>query len=212
MDKIERLMRMMEHPEQYTSAQWQGILSDADCLEYYQLMSKTDSAVNDDDITDEDIDGEWKKLEAVMCRPQPRKIAWRKIAAAVIGFVLVSGIAIAAVTTDIFGFTSRNASAPERQSAKAVTAVETKAMTADTTTTGAKGALIKQFDDATLASILDALAAYYHVTVDYRNADVRKFRLFYQWDQANSIEKVVEQLNNFEKFHISIEGRTLTVD
>ena len=45
MNKTEQLLKMLEHPEQYTERQWQDILADDECRELYSLMAKTRSAL-----------------------------------------------------------------------------------------------------------------------------------------------------------------------
>jgi hypothetical protein len=44
-DKLERLLDMVEHPEQYTEEEIKELLDDDECREYYELMVKTDNAL-----------------------------------------------------------------------------------------------------------------------------------------------------------------------
>ena len=41
MDKIERLIQMMDRPDRYSQEEWQDVLADKDCREYYRLMCDT---------------------------------------------------------------------------------------------------------------------------------------------------------------------------
>ncbi len=98
MDKIEELIKMMEHPEQYPDEKWKDMLRDEECRIYYNLMSKTDSAVNDPTVSDKDIDEEWQKLEVQHYAPTKNRILlWYKIAAVFVGLALISSFAIAAI-------------------------------------------------------------------------------------------------------------------
>ena len=67
MNKIDRLLQMMEQPQQYTADEWQEILTDDECRELYTLMSKTQSAIDaaraDEEVTDEMIAAEWVRFE-----------------------------------------------------------------------------------------------------------------------------------------------------
>ena len=92
MNKTDLLFQMMEQPQAYTEQQWQEILSDEECRELYTLMAKTQSAFDvQKEIDDETIDDEWKRLTV------PSGHKWLRVAAMFVGFLLVSGIAIAAI-------------------------------------------------------------------------------------------------------------------
>ena len=58
MNKTDLLFQMLEHPEDYSEAQWQDILADDECRELYTLMAKTKSATLSSQITDDEIDTE----------------------------------------------------------------------------------------------------------------------------------------------------------
>jgi hypothetical protein len=215
MDKIEQLIKMMEHPEQYSETQWEEILNDDDCREYYQLMSKTDSALNNKDISQETIEKEWAKIEKKHADKgrlnKNRHLLKRfKIAATIIGVFLISGIAYAAI------FSLIKDRKPVQQEIKAVATIDKgvikSSSKADTTKVIAKIPVIKQYDDTPLESILNDMAAYYNIKVKYQHQNVCKLRLFYKWDQSLGIATVVDQLNNFEKFHINLDGQIMTVE
>ncbi len=46
MDKIERLIQMMDRPDRYSQEEWQDVLADKDCREYYRLMCDTAAALH----------------------------------------------------------------------------------------------------------------------------------------------------------------------
>ena len=66
MNKTDLLLQMMEQPQHYTAEEWQEILADEECREIYTLLSKTQSAIDaaraDQEVTDDMIDAEWKRL------------------------------------------------------------------------------------------------------------------------------------------------------
>lgn len=215
MDKIEHLMKMMESPDTYSETEWKDILSDKECQEYYQLMSKVDSAINNTDISDDILGKEWDRFEKKFI---PKSNIGRnqnafkiiRIAAAIIGILLISGIAYAA----LFSLITGRKPVPQTVKVNMITAKAVKRDTvkADTIKIGAQIPIKKQYDNATLESILSDLSAYYNIKVEYKSANVSKLRLFYKWDQSLNIATVVDQLNNFEKFHINLNGQTLTVE
>jgi hypothetical protein len=217
MNKTEQLLKMLEHPEQYTEQQWQDILADMECRELYSLMAETRSALAgeqaDEWLADEMIDEQWERLAAEHPRRATIVPLWRKVAAAAVVVVACVGIAIAAVHTGLWGFKSGNTPAGQVTEPKhgqdGIAVQEHPETPADTAAVMVQPRL---FDEVPLDQILAELAPYYGVTVEYRSDDVRHLRLFYQWEPEYSIDKVVEMLNTFEAFYIHREGSQLIVE
>ena len=216
MNKTEQLLKMLEHPEQYTERQWQDILADDECRELYSLMAKTRSALAgeqaDERLSDEMIDAQWQRLASEQHGRAIIVPLWRKIAAAVVVIACV-GIAIAAVHTGIFGL-RHSENQPEKvvqQGNNPENTVTDEALTPspDTLSMAAEPRL---FEEVPLEQVLAELAAHYGVEVEYRSDDVRSLRLFYQWEPEYSLDKVVEMLNNFEAISIRHEGNQLIVE
>ena len=46
MDKIDRLIKMMDQPDRHSQEEWQEVLADKECREYYRLMCDTAAALN----------------------------------------------------------------------------------------------------------------------------------------------------------------------
>lgn len=217
MNKTEQLLRMLEHPEQYTELQWQDILADEECRELYSLMAQTRSALAgeqaDEQLTDEMIDEQWQRLVAEQHERAIIVPLWRKAAAAAVVVMACVGIAIAAVYTGFFGLRHSD-NHPEQvvqQGNKPEDTATVEAMTPshDTLSMAAEPHL---FEEVPLEEVLGDLAARYGVEVEYRSDDVRSLRLFYQWEPEYSLDKVVEMLNNFEAFSIRHEGNRLIVE
>lgn len=217
MNKTEQLLKMLEHPEQYTERQWQDILADDDCRELYSLMAKTRSALAseqaDERLSDEMIDAQWQRLAGEQHERAVIVPLWRKIAAAAVVVMACVGIAIAAVHTGFFGL-RHSENHPEKvvqQGNNPENTVTDEALTPspDTLSMAAEPRL---FEEVPLEQVLAELAAYYGVEVEYRSDDVRSLRLFYQWEPEYSLDKVVEMLNNFEAISIRHEGNQLIVE
>ncbi|MBO1363275.1 DUF4974 domain-containing protein [Prevotella sp. A2931] len=208
MEKIEQLIQMMEQPEKYSEAQWSDILRDEECRAYYQLMSKTDSALEHKDVTDETIEREWRKFEHEHYGLS-HGLRRRKMAAAFIGFALISGIAFAAIKG---GWFSSRHDTPQRSVVQSKTPSPGPTREKADTLTRKTAPTIKIYDNATLRSILEDMARYYRIEVNFKNAKAADLRLFYQWDRNCGIETVAEQLNNFEQLHIILVNRQLVVE
>lgn len=217
MNKTEQLLRMLEHPEQYTELQWQEILADEECHELYSLMAQTRSALAgeqaDEQLTDEMIDEQWQRLVAEQHERAIIVPLWRKAAAAAVVVMACVGIAIAAVYTGFFGLRHSD-NHPEQvvqqgNKPKDTATVEAMKPSHDTLSMAAEPRL---FEEVPLEEVLGDLAAHYGVEVEYRSDDVRSLRLFYQWEPEYSLDKVVEMLNNFEALSIRHEGNRLIVE
>ncbi|MDE5794448.1 MAG: DUF4974 domain-containing protein, partial [Muribaculaceae bacterium] len=68
------------------------------------------------------------------------------------------------------------------------------------------------FDNEPLKTIVDKIARYYGCKVEFSNESSESLRLYFRWDQENTIEEVVERLNNFEQIHIVIKDKTIKID
>ena len=68
------------------------------------------------------------------------------------------------------------------------------------------------FDNEPLKTIADKIAEYYGYEVEFNNEASESLRLYFRWNQENTIEEVVERLNNFEQIHIVIKDNTIKID
>lgn len=212
MDKITQVIDMMEHPERYSEAQIAELLQDEECRQTYLTMMEMRMAF-DKEATDNnmDIDEEWQKFAGK--HPQTSIFSWRKIAASLVGIVMLSGIAFAAIQT----FTSH------RQLEEVAVSDTTKVKTTprDTTskvsnlvekTIAKKEVIHKTFDDVTLETMLGEMARYYGVKVVFRNEEAKKLRFYYEWNSENSLQQVVDELNNSQQMNISMDNDELVIE
>jgi hypothetical protein len=217
MNKTDLLFQMLEQPHRYTAEEWQEILADDECRELYTLMSKTQSAVDaacaDEKITDDMIEEEWKsfKIEELKRKDFNPTIlqsfnSMRKFAAMIVGILMLSGIAYAAI--HIVRHTTKvevNLNSPTEDTRYIKS--HPQIVENDTTTTPQQ----KLYDNVPLEQILSELSTYYHIKIRYSNEAARKIRLFYQWKPDYSKEKIVEMLNNFEWLQLELENDSLFV-
>ncbi|MBQ7691109.1 MAG: DUF4974 domain-containing protein [Muribaculaceae bacterium] len=219
MNKTEQLLKMLDNPERYSEKQWQEILADDECRELYSMMAKTKgffAAENvDAEVTDDKIESEWQRLSSEHSHRAAILPLWHKIAAAAAIVVAFFGITIAAMQTNFFGLTNY-VDQVERDTETTVqdgkTEVALDEITVEQTTDTIAPAEPHLYDNVPLEQILTDLAARYDVTVEYRNADARSLRLYYEWQPDYTLDKVIEMLNNFEAFSIHCDGNKLIVE
>ena len=190
---------MQEHPERYTDEEIRRLMADEECRQWYEQMVRAADAVY------ADMDLAEAGGTAVRHR---RPSTLRKVAAALVGVLLLSGIAYAAIsyvrhtsTTTPARTENTAAAAPRHEPATAQMAAQ------DSTR---KGSVV--FEDKELATMLGEMAAYYGCEVSYRSEAVKKVRLYFTWDKAMDVDDVVAMFNKFDRIHITREGRRITVE
>ena len=67
------------------------------------------------------------------------------------------------------------------------------------------------FDNAELGTILMQMADFYHVKVEYMNANTQHVRLFFNWNKTKTLEQNMELLNAFDRIQIEYADGTLIV-
>lgn len=72
--------------------------------------------------------------------------------------------------------------------------------------------MVKVFDNATLADILDEIGRYYGLKVIYRNASAKTIRLHFEWDQAKSVDAAIAVLNGFQQIAVTHSGNEIVVE
>ena len=150
-EKIERLLDMTEHPEHYSEEEMQEILADKETREYYDLIIKTDDAYTKSH--DVDVDKALQEFET----KHSHHFSLSKIAAILIGILLVSGITYAAI---VFNRNSSDKQVSQKaQIGRVIADKPAKSINAETTdtTTTQKEQL---FDNVELQTILDDISTY----------------------------------------------------
>lgn len=155
-----------------------------------------------------DIDEEWKKFEA----RHFGQSAWRprlRVVAAIVGVLMLSGIAFAAIQM-VWNYQKAEA----QQQAEA-TAIENRALATaspslptDTTTAHQP----RVFDNVPLEQLLPEVARHYDYAVTFANEQAKGLRLYFKWNPDEPLEQAVKELNLFEQVNIRQEERTLIVE
>lgn len=224
MDKFEKILDIIDHQEKYSDEEIREILQDEECRKLYQTMMEVDSALeNPSPIIN--VDEEWEKFsqehqlqeEATQNAAQEAAshpiTSWRKLAASIAGFVLISGIAFAAIHTYI-----KRSQEPTQITAdthpeviKSNSAKQVAAKDSLTHPKPEKPAIHKTFKNVAFEQMISEIASYYDLQVKFENNEDKTLRLYYEWNSHSSIENIVKELNQFENVNIELQQNELIV-
>ena len=208
MDKYELVLDIVEHPEKYTSGQLAEIMSDQETREIYNLLCKTESAIEANEEVD--VDAEWENFSEKHTVRSRRTFFWFGSRAASIAAII--GTSIVAVSAGIAVTVAVIDHKPDPITESMPTAPSTVAVSTDTVT--AKNDTVKvsltpiMFEDEPLEKIMNS----YGVEVKFYNKEAASLHLYYKLDPSLPLDEVVEQLNIFEQIDIKRNGNTLTID
>ena len=209
MDKFEKILDMIDHQEKYSDEEIRELLQDEESRKLYQTMQEVDSALVKQETPVVDIDKEWEKFEN---DHSGESSSWRKVAASVIGFVLVSGIAFAAIHTYIKKSQEPMLTNESHTELVAKDSVKQVAVKDSLTKVKAeKAAIHKTFENVAFDKMIAEIAAYYDMQVKFENVEAKSLRLYYEWDSRSSIESIVKELNQFENVNIEVVGQNIIV-
>ena len=68
------------------------------------------------------------------------------------------------------------------------------------------------FDNIPLEKMLKEISAYYKVDIKFINEDARQLRFHFVWNPEQGIEKMVDNLNHFERLHVTWKENQLIVE
>ena len=224
MDKFEKILDIIDHQEKYSDEEIREILQDEECRKLYQTMVEVDSALESPSPII-NVDEEWEKFsqehqlqeEATQNAAQEAAshpiTSWRKLAASIAGFVLISGIAFAAIHTYI-----KRSQEPTQVTAdthpeviKSDSAKQVAAKDSLAHPKPEKPAIHKTFENVAFEQMLSEIASYYDLQVKFENNEDKTLRLYYEWNSHSSIENIVKELNQFENVNIELQQNELIV-
>lgn len=214
MDKFEKILDIIDHQEKYSDEEIREILQEEECRKLYQTMVEVDSALeNPSPIIN--IDEEWEKFsqEHQLQEVSHPITSWRKLAASIAGFVLISCIAFAAIHTYI-----KRSQEPIQITAdthpeviKSDSAKQVAAKDSLTHPKPEKPAIHKTFENVAFEQMISEIASYYDLQVKFENNEDKTLRLYYEWNSHSSIENIVKELNQFENVNIELQQNELIV-
>lgn len=218
MDKIDRLLDAIEHPDRYSDKEMEAMLADPEVREIYDMLDKTKASLTP--ISTPDVDSEWETFKNA--HPEPQKHAGfripnlfsRNIAASIaIGIASLAAVAAVVGVSVNYALNDKNAEV----SANEVAIVENTTVTpADTIAAvdeaPATAPEIIVFDNEPLENIAKRIAEYYGFKAEFSTDAPKSLRLYFRWNQAQPLDDVVESLNNFEQIHLTVKDKTIKID
>ena len=218
MDNIDRLLDAMEHPDNYNPIEIEAMLQDPVVKEVFDLFDKTKSSLLT--IETPDIAEEWMKFENNHRRPKNSHIHWlprfftRNAAASIV--VCIASVAAVAAIVGVGIHRISNVPSETTPEVKYAPATDIATSKPDITDSDEqndrKSPETIVFDNETFESIITRIGSYYEYTVIFNSEAVKSLRLYFRWNQALSIEEIVESLNNFEQINLTLSGKTIKID
>jgi len=230
--KIQLLLDMQEHPEQFSEQALQTMLDDPEVRELMEATAQLKQAMMSDENDVNDVDAEWQRFAQTHLTEQKPERSWMKIAATLtfgracsrseeqmraslssrlvasfIGILMMSGIAFAA----IYSLTPNPSRGGEGSNYSATDCADNHT-TPLSPARGAGGEAPVRYDEATLEQILTDMADYYGLSLNWKSEEAKTLRLFYIWNRQLSASESTKQLNNFERFHLELNDSIITVE
>lgn len=208
-EKIQLLLDMQEHPEQFSEQALQTMLDDPEVRELMEATAQLKQAMMSDENNVNDVDTEWKRFAQTHLTEQKPERSWLKIAATFIGILMMSGIAFAAIHI-IRNFS--NAGIEPQKTIQETTIANPHQLPADTIRTDTIPSMVVRYDEATLEQILTDMADYYGLTLNWKSEEAKTLRLFYIWNKQQSAVKAIRSMNSFERIRLELSDSILTAD
>lgn len=216
-DNIDRLLDALEHPEKYSDAEVEQLLTDSEAREVYDILRKT--ADVSAPVPEINIDDEWRRFEAKQPKRRSNILRWLSFVAsrnaAAVVIALVGTLAVVAATigvTHYFIADKELAQTEQTEPQKQTNIANANVAPTDTIpseTTSLPETIL--FKGENLERILADMARYYDATVKFNRDAAKSLQLYFEWDQSLPLNEVVEQLNNFEQINIILNDKVLTV-
>ena len=207
MDNINRLLDFINHPESFSEADVEELLRDSETRKLYDSMVEAGAAFAHHDARP-DVNDAWKRFSKVHTDVRLSR-RWRKAVATVAALLIISGIALAAIfwpSRPVSPLAPRNTYHTERQPIGKVARCDTA------TAPAPKPAGVRTFENIQLEQMLAQIAVSYGVQVNFRNNIARSLRIYYTWSNTMPLQKVLDELNRFKQFRVTLDGDTLIVE
>ena len=214
-NNIDRLLAMLDHPERYSEQEIMDTVNhDDETREFYRSLTQAARARRSQrsHSLPLDVDKAWEQFEQTHLATQKHGRLWQRVAATVLGVLMMSGIAWATVyTVRHFTATDQSKQKTENVATPAQTdadAVGPRLGVADTTVNSDEPVV---FDNTPLEQMLREIATYYGMTVEFQNDDAHNLRFHFVWNKGDGLEKVLEDMSHFESVTIEQTDNRLIV-
>lgn len=203
-----RFQDMQEHPEAYPENELEAMM---DALDQQPDLEKA-----------------WREFESRLSADQPKSRFSifhqhiRKAAAILIGFLILSGIAYAAIhlvrnhlsvthpeqAEELKDFPGRNLHEPLRMEANSVQTDGNKLGGRKDNSTDPP----VRFNDISLDSILSVVSAHYGKTIVFRNETSKNMKFIITWNPDKPLAEFTDELNMFDGMIVTVHQDTICVE
>ena len=205
-EKLQRLLEMQEHPERYTEEEIRQQMADEECRQLYEQMVRGADAVFAEaevaDATNGSSDHPVLRTTFLLRRGKKYLVA-----ANIIGVLMLSGIAYAAI--HIISNVGVNMKYQPQETQVLSQQPQRPTQSIEKITDSIPQTRI--FENVPLDEVASELALYYNKVVDIQNAQAHDLRLYYKWERKDELESIVSDLNHFDHVNLVLEDDKLIV-
>ena len=205
-DYIKKIWDMLDNPQAYSEEEILALLRDnEEASEAYRQIVEVKRSYRQLHAADKsiDVDKAWKRFASghpvENKRHRPQYTSWftgaRKYAAI--------GVAVLMTRNEI------RKEQPAVTERKPATVRKTKAPVEAVDTVQIQP---KTFDNVPLEKMLPEIAEHYGMKVRFLSEEVKELRLFFTWNPQESIEKVINKLNQFDRLNVKLSGQDIIVE
>lgn len=214
-NNIDRLLAMLDHPERYSEQEIMDTVNhDDETREFYRSLTQSSRARRSQrsHSLPMDVDKAWEQFEQTHLATQKHGRLWQRVAATVLGVLMMSGIAWATVyTVRHFTATDNSKQTTEKVATPPQTEADARSNLDVADTSAVENETPVVFDNTPLEQMLSEIATYYGITVEFQNEDARNLRFHFVWNKGDGLEKVLEDMSHFESVTIEQTDNRLIV-
>lgn len=212
-NNIDRLLQMIDHPEDYTEQEILDVINhDDETRETYRQLVLARRAGRHHRMENQpvDVDAAWRQFEQAHFEKPRRRSLWPKVAAALAGILLMSGLTWAAVLA-VRHVTSTGQSKPRTEDVAPVQvdSIGPRLGVAETGVPDNVEPVV--FENVPLDQMIGEIAAHYGMSVEFKNEEARNLRFHFVWNRDDGLDKVLEDINYFESVDIRQDNDRLIV-
>lgn len=215
-EKTKKFLDAQEYPEQFTEEVLCQMQDDPEIRALMEAAAQGKRALmkQKSEESQEAIDAAWQDFDAKHFTKNSEQqslfhlhLSLQKAAAAFIGLLFISGMAIAAV--HLVRIHGNKSAMVEPKSPHVESQISERHKQPSDTIISFSPVV---FDNLPLDSILSQIAKHYSYNVSFCSDKSKSLRLFFTWNMQDSIQTVVEKLNLFEQIHIMLNEQTIIVE
>lgn len=216
MDKIDKLLDTIEHPERYSDAEMKMMLADPEVKRVYEMLDKTKASLTP--ISTPNVDAEWESFRNAHGNIQTTgkfnifNLLSHKVAASIaIGIASLAAVAAVVGVSVNYAINKKTGDIVE-----VVPTAKENIISSDTIV------VIEEapdeapetiaFDNEPLETIIHRIAQFYGYTAEFSTDAPKSLRLYFRWNQALPLDEIVERLNNFEQINLTVKDKTIKIE